>query len=169
MQRLVERIIDRRPRQFISMAIRFEAVDGIPPSRSSTLLDVQTALEAAGIEFIGSHTDRPVHLAPFGSLAECFRYCRRRGRSRARLGRHLQNDHARTWRHAILELSPLIDQALHRRKIKPAIGAYGQISRRLSVVCCCEVAISRTATRSSEVRPRPRPSLFLEMRMTAAI
>jgi transcriptional regulator with XRE-family HTH domain len=38
---------------------RFEAVDEIPPSRSSTLLDVQNALEAAGIEFIGSPTDRP--------------------------------------------------------------------------------------------------------------
>jgi transcriptional regulator with XRE-family HTH domain len=38
---------------------RFEAVDGIPPSRSSTLLDVQAALEAAGIEFIGSPADRP--------------------------------------------------------------------------------------------------------------
>ena len=38
---------------------RFEAVDDVPPSRSSTLLDVKTALEAAGIEFIGSPTDRP--------------------------------------------------------------------------------------------------------------
>jgi transcriptional regulator with XRE-family HTH domain len=38
---------------------RFEAVDDIPPSRSSTLLDVKAALEAAGVEFIGSPTDRP--------------------------------------------------------------------------------------------------------------
>jgi hypothetical protein len=38
---------------------RFEAVDDVPPSRSSTLLDVKSALEAAGIEFIGSPTDRP--------------------------------------------------------------------------------------------------------------
>jgi ribosome-binding protein aMBF1 (putative translation factor) len=38
---------------------RFEAVNGIPPSRSSTLNDVKMALEAAGIEFIGSPTDRP--------------------------------------------------------------------------------------------------------------
>ena len=38
---------------------RFEAVDGIPPSRSSTLIDVQKTLEAAGIEFIGSPEDRP--------------------------------------------------------------------------------------------------------------
>ena len=38
---------------------RFEAVDDIPPSRSSTLLDIKTALEAAGIEFIGTPTDRP--------------------------------------------------------------------------------------------------------------
>ena len=38
---------------------RFEAVDGIPPSRSSTLLDVKAALEAAGIEFIGSPGNNP--------------------------------------------------------------------------------------------------------------
>jgi predicted transcriptional regulator len=38
---------------------RFEAVDDIPPSRSSTLLDVRKALESAGIEFIGSPSDRP--------------------------------------------------------------------------------------------------------------
>jgi transcriptional regulator with XRE-family HTH domain len=38
---------------------RFEAVDSIPPSRSSTLLDVQAALEAGGVEFIGTPTDRP--------------------------------------------------------------------------------------------------------------
>jgi predicted transcriptional regulator len=31
---------------------RFESVDGIPPSRSSTLLDVKNALEAAGIELL---------------------------------------------------------------------------------------------------------------------
>ena len=34
---------------------RFEAFDGLPPSRSSTLLDVQMALEAAGVEF--THDD----------------------------------------------------------------------------------------------------------------
>jgi transcriptional regulator with XRE-family HTH domain len=38
---------------------RFEAVDAVPPSRSSTLADVKTVLESAGIEFIGSPTDRP--------------------------------------------------------------------------------------------------------------
>jgi transcriptional regulator with XRE-family HTH domain len=38
---------------------RFEAVDGIPPSRSETLLQVKSALESAGIEFIGAPTDRP--------------------------------------------------------------------------------------------------------------
>jgi DNA-binding transcriptional regulator YiaG len=38
---------------------RFEQVDGIPPSRSSTLLRVKSALEAAGVEFIGSLEDRP--------------------------------------------------------------------------------------------------------------
>ncbi len=39
--------------------IRFEAADGIPPSRSATLLAVKAALEGAGIEFIGWPTDRP--------------------------------------------------------------------------------------------------------------
>jgi hypothetical protein len=34
---------------------RFATGDAIPPSRSSTLLDVKAALEAAGIEFIGSY------------------------------------------------------------------------------------------------------------------
>jgi ribosome-binding protein aMBF1 (putative translation factor) len=38
---------------------RFEAADGIPPSRSSTLLGVRRALEAAGIEFIGTPDDSP--------------------------------------------------------------------------------------------------------------
>jgi hypothetical protein len=37
---------------------RFEALDDVPPSRSSTLLDVQATSESAGIEFIGSPTDR---------------------------------------------------------------------------------------------------------------
>jgi transcriptional regulator with XRE-family HTH domain len=39
--------------------MRFEQVDGIPPSHSSTLMDVQKALEAAGIEFIGAPEDGP--------------------------------------------------------------------------------------------------------------
>jgi hypothetical protein len=38
---------------------RFEAADGVPPSRSATLLDVRRALEAAGIEFIGTPEDSP--------------------------------------------------------------------------------------------------------------
>lgn len=38
---------------------RFEQVDGVPPSRSSTLIDVKAAFERAGIEFIGSPDDRP--------------------------------------------------------------------------------------------------------------
>lgn len=38
---------------------RFEAADGVPPSRSSTLLDVRKALEAAGIEFIGTPEHNP--------------------------------------------------------------------------------------------------------------
>jgi transcriptional regulator with XRE-family HTH domain len=38
---------------------RFEAVEGIPPSRSSTLMDVRRALEGAGIEFVGTPDDGP--------------------------------------------------------------------------------------------------------------
>ena len=38
---------------------RFEEVDGVPPSRSSTLLDVKSAIEAAGIEFTGSPGNNP--------------------------------------------------------------------------------------------------------------
>lgn len=39
--------------------MRFEQHDGIPPSRSSTLMDIRAAFEAAGIEFIGSPHDAP--------------------------------------------------------------------------------------------------------------
>ncbi len=39
--------------------LRFEQLDGVPPSRSSTLIEVQKALEAAGIEFIGTPEDGP--------------------------------------------------------------------------------------------------------------
>ncbi len=38
---------------------RLEGVDGIPPSRSSTLNDLKKALEAAGVEFIGGPDDAP--------------------------------------------------------------------------------------------------------------
>ncbi len=38
---------------------RFEQVDSIPPSRSSTLRDVQRCLEAAGVQFIGSPDEWP--------------------------------------------------------------------------------------------------------------
>ena len=38
---------------------RFEVNDGVPGSRTSTLTDIKTALEAAGVEFIGSPNDRP--------------------------------------------------------------------------------------------------------------
>jgi transcriptional regulator with XRE-family HTH domain len=39
--------------------MRLEAVNGIPPGRSQTLADIQSALEAGGIEFTGTPTDRP--------------------------------------------------------------------------------------------------------------
>ena len=39
--------------------IRFEAVDGLPPGRTQTLSEVEAALVAGGIEFIGSPDDDP--------------------------------------------------------------------------------------------------------------
>ena len=38
---------------------RFEQVDTVPPGRSTNLRDVQNALEAAGIEFVGTPDDGP--------------------------------------------------------------------------------------------------------------
>ena len=38
---------------------RFEQEDGIPPSRSQTLMDLKRAFEDAGIEFIGTPDDNP--------------------------------------------------------------------------------------------------------------
>jgi transcriptional regulator with XRE-family HTH domain len=38
---------------------RLEQHDGVPPSRSQTLLDLKRAFEDAGIEFIGSPDDAP--------------------------------------------------------------------------------------------------------------
>jgi ribosome-binding protein aMBF1 (putative translation factor) len=38
---------------------RLESVQGIPQSRTATLLDIKAALESAGIEFIGTPEDRP--------------------------------------------------------------------------------------------------------------
>jgi transcriptional regulator with XRE-family HTH domain len=38
---------------------RFEIAEGIPQSRTQTLLDVTSALEVGGIEFIGTSSDRP--------------------------------------------------------------------------------------------------------------
>lgn len=43
----------------IQTVMRFEAHDGVPPSRSSTLIAVQKALQAAGIEFVGTPDDGP--------------------------------------------------------------------------------------------------------------
>ena len=39
--------------------MRLEQIDGVPGSRSSTLVVIQSALESAGIEFIGSPADGP--------------------------------------------------------------------------------------------------------------
>jgi ribosome-binding protein aMBF1 (putative translation factor) len=38
---------------------RFEVVEGIPQSRTQTLLNIKSALEAGGIEFVGTSSDRP--------------------------------------------------------------------------------------------------------------
>jgi transcriptional regulator with XRE-family HTH domain len=38
--------------------MRMESVAGVPQSRTKTLLDIKAALEAAGIEFIGTPNDR---------------------------------------------------------------------------------------------------------------
>ena len=38
---------------------RLEQHDGVPPSRSQTLDEIQRTLEAAGIEFIGTPDDKP--------------------------------------------------------------------------------------------------------------
>jgi ribosome-binding protein aMBF1 (putative translation factor) len=39
--------------------MRLESVQGIPQSRTGTLLDIKAVLESAGIEFIGTPEDRP--------------------------------------------------------------------------------------------------------------
>ena len=38
---------------------RFEQQDGVPPSRSQTLLDLKRAFEEAGVEFTGSPDHKP--------------------------------------------------------------------------------------------------------------
>jgi len=62
---ITARELAARARVSLPTIQRFESVDGVPPSRSSKLSDVQAALEAAGIEFIGTPTDRPgIRLSP---------------------------------------------------------------------------------------------------------
>ena len=39
--------------------MRIEATNGVPLGRVTTLLALKNALEAAGIEFVGSPDDRP--------------------------------------------------------------------------------------------------------------
>ena len=38
---------------------RLEVMEGVPASRSQTLVDLQRAFEAAGVEFIGTPDDGP--------------------------------------------------------------------------------------------------------------
>jgi transcriptional regulator with XRE-family HTH domain len=39
--------------------MRLEQYDDVPPSHVSTIVQIQSTLEAAGIEFIGTPEDRP--------------------------------------------------------------------------------------------------------------
>jgi ribosome-binding protein aMBF1 (putative translation factor) len=48
-----------RARVGVQTIKRLEAADGVPSGRSTTLQEVQSALEFAGIEFIGTPSDRP--------------------------------------------------------------------------------------------------------------
>jgi len=48
-----------RARVGVQTIKRLEAADGVPSGRSTTLQEVQAALESAGIEFTGTPTDRP--------------------------------------------------------------------------------------------------------------
>ena len=52
---------DLAKRSKVSLATirRFERHDGVPPSRSQHVLQIQEAFEHAGVEFIGSPLDRP--------------------------------------------------------------------------------------------------------------
>jgi transcriptional regulator with XRE-family HTH domain len=43
----------------VQTIMRLESADGVPPGRAATLQTVQTVLEAAGIEFIGTPNDKP--------------------------------------------------------------------------------------------------------------
>jgi len=38
---------------------RLQQVDGVPPSRAQTLIALQRAFEAAGVEFVGTAEDGP--------------------------------------------------------------------------------------------------------------
>ncbi|TBW32953.1 transcriptional regulator [Siculibacillus lacustris] len=49
---------------------RIETFDGIPPSHTSTLSAIKTALERAGIEFIGTPEDRPGIRVNFAKRSE---------------------------------------------------------------------------------------------------
>jgi transcriptional regulator with XRE-family HTH domain len=43
----------------VQTVVRLESHDGVPPSRSSSLVAIKGAMEAAGIEFIGTPDDAP--------------------------------------------------------------------------------------------------------------
>lgn len=54
----VQKLADKSSLGFTTI-VRMESANGVPPSQAKTLDAVQTTLEAAGVEFIGSPGDRP--------------------------------------------------------------------------------------------------------------
>lgn len=56
---LSSRELAKRARVGWTTIKRFEDLDGIPPSRSGTLLRVKEALEAEGVEFLGDPISSP--------------------------------------------------------------------------------------------------------------
>jgi transcriptional regulator with XRE-family HTH domain len=54
----VQKLADESSLGFTTI-VRMESANGVPPSQAKTLDAVQTTLEAAGVEFIGSPGDRP--------------------------------------------------------------------------------------------------------------
>ena len=68
----VRRVFSDQRRPFGAQTIkRLEVVEGIPQSRVQTLMDIRSALEAAGIDFIGTPADPVIRRSR--ALAACAR------------------------------------------------------------------------------------------------
>jgi DNA-binding transcriptional regulator YiaG len=64
-------ILAARARLGVQTIKRLEAADGVPSGRSTTLLKVQSALEAAGVEFVGTPTDGPgIRIRPLSTRSK---------------------------------------------------------------------------------------------------